>query len=327
MSCSNAKVAVIIPSFNRWPYVCDAVDSVLSQTYENVEAVVVDDASTDGTSELLKEKYGDRLRLITLPVNGEKSAARNCGIQSTAAEYVCMLDSDDLLLENAITDRIGVFRDDPDFDGVAYGLVMVQGRPKVVYEAPPQGDVFELFAKRSGFLNNNAYFLSRKNMLRYGMYNEALTNMEDRELLLRLALHLPFRCCGTYTQNVRRIDGVTARSDYNTLLKQGKKWIETVKSDKALVQRLGILIADLEFAEDKVISDALYKSHRYSDYRGYIPQMVRRYGRRMLKARYVRRYLLSLLRPGRVHLQPDIVEVAPKKNKRPKRVHSTRIRD
>ncbi|MCF7975672.1 MAG: glycosyltransferase family 2 protein [Phycisphaerae bacterium] len=325
MGRSNAKVAVIIPSFNRWPHLCDAIDSVMSQTYDNVEAVVVDDASTDGTSELLKEKYGDQLRLITLEVNGEKSAARNCGVRSTDAEYICMLDSDDILLEDAIADRMGVFRNDPSFDGVVYGLIMVQGRPKIVFKVPPQGDVFEVYAKRSGFLNNNAYLLSRDNMLCYGMYNETLTNMEDRELLLRLALHLPFRCCGTYTQNVRRINGNTTRFQYRTLFKQGKKYSEAVKSNQELVRRLGRMMTDLEFSEDKVISDALYKSRLYADYRRYSNRMFRQYGQSMLKPRYVRRYLLSLLRPGQVDHQPRIAEVESKNGKRSERVHDTRI--
>src|SRR3989338_6680477 len=94
---SNKKplVSVVIPTFNYGHYVCDAVDSVLSQTYENVEILVVDDVSTDDTQERLK-KYNGRI-VNVLQKNAGLSAARNTGIRKAKGEFIAILDSNDIL--------------------------------------------------------------------------------------------------------------------------------------------------------------------------------------------------------------------------------------
>ncbi|HNX53727.1 MAG TPA: glycosyltransferase family A protein [Pontiellaceae bacterium] len=291
----HPKIAVIIPTYNRWPHVCDAIESVLNQSYPAVEAVVVDDASTDGTAEKLAAKYGGRIRLIALKKNGEKSAARNAGILATDAAYVCMLDSDDLLTENSVDDRMKLFSADPSFNGVAYGLIQVNGTLKRNLDVDPEGNVLETFVRHPGFINNNSWLTSRSKLLEVGLFNEALTNMEDRELLLRLTAKLHFRCCKTVVQNVRRVDAVSARSNYDRLIQQGKKYIDTVRGNEALVQRLGSLLVDLEFGEDKTISDALYKSGRYRDYCQCSRKMFSQYGPKMWRIRFLRRHILSFL--------------------------------
>ncbi len=292
----NPNVAVVIPTYNRWPHVCDAIDSVLTQSYPNVEAVVVDDASTDGTAEKLAAKYGGRIRLIALKKNGEKSAARNIGIRATDAQYVCMLDSDDVLTVNAVADRMTLFQDDSSFTGVAYGLIQVNGKLKRKLDFDPEGDVLDVFVKHSGFINNNSWIVSREKLLSVGLFNEQLTNMEDRELLLRLAAVLEFRCCKAVTQNVRRVDAVSARSNYDRLIQQGKMYIAAVRANEVLVRKLGPLLTDLEFSEDKTISDAFYKAGRYREYCQYSWVMFKRYGGRMCTLRFVRRYVFATLR-------------------------------
>jgi len=291
----HPKIAVIIPTYNRWPHVCDAIESVLNQSYPAVEAVVVDDASTDGTAEKLAAKYGGRIRLIALKKNGEKSAARNAGILATDAAYVCMLDSDDLLTENSVDDRMKLFSADPSFNGVAYGLIQVNGTLKRNLDVDPEGNVLETFVRHPGFINNNSWLTSRSKLLEVGLFNEALTNMEDRELLLRLTASLEFRCCKTVVQNVRRVDAVSARSNYDRLIQQGKKFIETVRSNEALVDRLGSLLTDLEFGEDKTISDAFYKAGKYREYCRYSREMFSKYGKQMWKVRFLRRHILASL--------------------------------
>ncbi len=290
----HPKVAIIIPTYNRWPYVCEAIDSVLIQTYRNVEAVVIDDASTDGTTNKLRNKYGNQIRLISLKKNGEKSAARNAGICATNAKYVCMLDSDDLMTKNSVEDRMQVFLNDPQFCGVTYGLIQVNGRLKQVLDISPQGDIFEIYVKRSGFLNNNSFLLSKKNMLQYGMYNGALTNMEDKELLLRLTANLEFRCCNTVVQNVRRIGGISARSNYERFIEQGGGYIDIIRENTVLTKKLGPLMEELEFAEDKAISDAFYKAKRFKEYGQYSCRMFLKYGRRMWNIRFVRRHCFAI---------------------------------
>jgi glycosyltransferase involved in cell wall biosynthesis len=86
-------VSVIIPTYNRAKTIKRAVNSVLGQTWKEMEVIVVDDGSTDQTGEILKV-YGDKIRVIHRQ-NGGASAARNTGIKAAAGEIISFLDSDD----------------------------------------------------------------------------------------------------------------------------------------------------------------------------------------------------------------------------------------
>jgi len=90
------RVSVVIPTFNRARLVGLTIDSVLAQSYRDMEIIVVDDGSTDDTPQVLA-KYGDRIRAIRQP-NGGMNAARNAGIAQARGEYLALLDSDDLWL-------------------------------------------------------------------------------------------------------------------------------------------------------------------------------------------------------------------------------------
>jgi glycosyltransferase involved in cell wall biosynthesis len=295
------RVAVVIPTFNRWPYVREAVNSVLAQTYPNVECVVVDDASTDRTSEFLCREYPDRIRLLTKAHNGEKSAARNDGIRSTQAAFVCLLDSDDLLTPEAVEARMRVFLDDPGFDGVAYGPVLNAQDPETArpYSGRwPEGDVLEAYIKER-FVRNPGYLISVASMLRYGMYREDLTHREDVELFIRLASHLEFRCCQVPVARIRRVDS-SARFDYGKYLQQGDRLVAYLRSDPYVLKRLGDGLADIEFSEAKGLARARYRTSDYRGFRRSYLGLCRRWpGRMLVEGRFLRRFLFSLVRPGR----------------------------
>ncbi len=294
------RVAVVIPTFNRWPYVGEAVNSVLTQTYPNVDCVVVDDASTDRTSEFLSRKYGDRIRLLIKAKNGEKSAARNNGIRATQAAFVCVLDSDDLMTPESVEARMRVFLDDLGFDGVAYGPVLGEedwDTPPRRSENPPEGDVLETYVK-DHFVRNPGYLISTANMLRYGMYREDLTHREDVELLIRLAARLEFRCCHTPVARIRRIDS-SARFDYGKYLQQGDRLVAYLRSDPYVLKRLGDRLVDIEFSEAKGLARARYRTSDYRGFRRSYLGLCRRWpGRMLAEGRFLRRFLFSLVRPG-----------------------------
>jgi len=91
----SVKVSVIIPTYNRVDRICKTIDSVMGQTYTDMEVIVVDDGSSDGTGQILSTTYGDRIRYYAQP-NGGVSSARNKGIAEARGEWVAFLDSDDL---------------------------------------------------------------------------------------------------------------------------------------------------------------------------------------------------------------------------------------
>ena len=89
------KVSVIIPMYNSSKYIKECVQSVLNQTYKNVELIIVDDMSSDNSVEIVEQFKDDRIKLIKLSKNVGAALARNKGIDNATGEYICFLDSDD----------------------------------------------------------------------------------------------------------------------------------------------------------------------------------------------------------------------------------------
>ncbi|HOW51573.1 MAG TPA: glycosyltransferase family 2 protein [bacterium] len=102
-------VSVIIPTYNRATMVIEAIESVLAQTYRNIEVIVVDDGSVDDTEILVARITDERLRYLKIPHAG-RSVARNHGIRHARGEYIAFLDSDDLFLPDKISKQVEVLR-------------------------------------------------------------------------------------------------------------------------------------------------------------------------------------------------------------------------
>src|SRR5262245_13613113 len=99
----NPLVSVIIPCYNREKLVGETIESVLNQTYQNFEVIVVNDGSTDGTEEAIKRYTSDvRIHYLKHEVNKGIPTARNTGIKHAQGEYVAFLDSDDLFLPDKL---------------------------------------------------------------------------------------------------------------------------------------------------------------------------------------------------------------------------------
>src|SRR5687767_7703512 len=88
-------VSILIPTYNRLDYLREAVGSVLRQTYENWELIIVDDGSTDDTRAWVLSLAEPRIRLITIPHSGNLGLVRNRGIAEARGELIAFLDSDD----------------------------------------------------------------------------------------------------------------------------------------------------------------------------------------------------------------------------------------
>jgi glycosyltransferase involved in cell wall biosynthesis len=91
----NPKVSVVIPTYDRAAKVQGAIESVLAQTFTDLEVIVVDDGSSDGTGQILTNVFGDRIRYFAQPNQGV-SVARNRGVAEARSEWIAFLDSDDV---------------------------------------------------------------------------------------------------------------------------------------------------------------------------------------------------------------------------------------
>lgn len=116
----DMKISVIIPTYNRSQLLIKAVQSVFNQTYQNFEIIIVDDASTDGTEEVVKTIMAsdDRVRYFKQATNKRAPAARNRGLDMAMGEYIQFLDSDDLLVNKKFQDSINIVKTGADYDAI-----------------------------------------------------------------------------------------------------------------------------------------------------------------------------------------------------------------
>jgi len=112
-------VSVIMPTYNRVDYLPLAIDSVLNQTYGNLELLIIDDGSTDATRELVSSYNDDRI-FYSYQDNQGQSVARKSGLNNARGEFICFLDSDDLMKPCKLERQLQLMEANPDYH-VIYG--------------------------------------------------------------------------------------------------------------------------------------------------------------------------------------------------------------
>lgn len=287
---SPYSVAVVIPTYNRWPTVRDAIDSVLRQG-PYVLPIVVDDASSDGTYDQLQEAYDDRIKLLRQPTNQEKSAARNAGIRAAETEYICFLDSDDVLLDGSIDSLLSVFQDDPQFNGAAYGASLVGDRAEIPIDQLPEGDVLHPYVQHP-FLHTLSFMIRRDVLLSVGLYNERLTNLEDIDLFVRLMARMDFRCTRTLVGKIRKQNDSASKA-FQNVIRQGTELLDSIIKDDVAIDRLGDHWTGLQRKGYSELLRALYRSGCYRGYCRTYAEMRSRIPQEGADARSMRRFVLS----------------------------------
>jgi GT2 family glycosyltransferase len=180
-------VSVIIPTYNRWPMIAEAVESVLEQAYRSFEIIVVDDGSTDGTMERLK-KYGSSVLVISRQRSGV-AASRNYGIRIAQGRYMAFLDSDDLWLPQKLTIQTSFLEQHPEVKICQTEEIWIRHGAKVnpkAQHAKPSGDIFRRSLDLC-LVSPSAVMMMRDLLDHFGGFDESFPVCEDYDLWLRIA--------------------------------------------------------------------------------------------------------------------------------------------
>jgi glycosyltransferase involved in cell wall biosynthesis len=181
--------SVVIANYNYGPFLAQAVDSVLAQTYPHVELVVVDDGSTDESHQVL-DRYGARVKVVRQENRGV-SAARNRGLRESGGELVSFLDSDDAWLPDKLARQVPLF-DRPSVGMVYCQLRLVDERGGTLGTMPPglSGSVLEDLAllRGPGVPAAGSSAMVRRAVLdEVGGFDESLSTSADWDLWRRIA--------------------------------------------------------------------------------------------------------------------------------------------
>jgi len=174
------KISVIIPVFNGEGSIEEAINSIIVQEYPNLEIIVVDDGSTDGTAELVKN-YAS-INYFYQQKQGPASA-RNTGIKKSRGEYITFLDADDLYPSNKLWKQIYYINQNPS-------CLVVRFLIKYEYLIPYKGQLQPFYInekERTGFNCNLGSFLFNRQVFdNFGSFNESLFLGEDLDFIYRL---------------------------------------------------------------------------------------------------------------------------------------------
>lgn len=181
--------SVIIPTYNRRPMLCEAVESVLEQSDKDFELIVVDDGSEDGTAEKM-EVYGRRVRLLSQSRRGV-AAARNTGVRNSTGKYLAFLDSDDLWKEKKLEIQVAFMESHPAVEICQTEEVWmrrgVRVNPKERHRKP-SGNIFRASLDLC-LVSPSAVMMTRELFDRMGGFDESFGVCEDYDLWLRIALY------------------------------------------------------------------------------------------------------------------------------------------
>ncbi len=197
------RVSVVMPCFNHAAYVGTSIGSILEQTMPDLELIVVDDASTDGSADILRARAArdPRIRLILHPRNLGASRSRNDGIQCARGEYIGFCDADDIWRPEKLRLQVSLLDGDPacgltycdaaiiDEGGQASGRLFSDEHPPA---AENEGDLFEQLCLRN-FINMQTVLVRRGCLPSGPPFDEGIRWVEDWWHWIRLSRSCAFR--------------------------------------------------------------------------------------------------------------------------------------
>ena len=243
-------VSVIIPCYNQARYLGEAIESVLRQSYDNFQIIVVDDGSTDETQEVAR-RY-ERVECIRQENRG-LAEARNAGMRASRGEYVVFLDADDRLMEKGLEAGVNALGDHP-LCAFAFGHVKLIGEDGSALSEPEQTSIerdhYVELLRHNYIWTLGAVMYRRERVVSAGQFNPSINASADYDLNIRLARKYPVHCHGevvleyrkhgaNMTRNFKAMleSAVTARRIHRKYVKGNRRYETALKAGTLSVQK------------------------------------------------------------------------------------------
>ncbi len=237
-------ITVIIPTYNRVKILSRAIKSVLKQTYQNFELIIVDDCSTDNTQKALKKFKDKRIFYIKHKKRKGASAARNTGIKKAKGKYLAFLDSDDCWLPEKLEKQLATLQKNKNA-GIVYSRFWIVKNGKKKLCCWPEIKKYNGWLHRQlligNFITTSSVLVKRQIFDKVGLFDKKLPAYQDWEFFLRASLYEQFAFIDKplLTQYQNRKDRISA--DKNKLTKAVryilKKHGREIKKDRKIYAR------------------------------------------------------------------------------------------
>ena len=187
-------VSVMMPTYNVEKYVSQAIDSVVEQTYQDWELIIVDDGSTDGTAKILAEyaKKDSRIK-VQYMAHGGRGKARNRCLELCQGKYVAVCDSDDISCPGRFKKQVNFLEQNPDIGVVSSYVCSFTIEPvfepsKILTWSSNSEDISYAFRKHKMRIYNCAAMIRASLFKKYGSYDEELIRSQDYAWFRKLSL-------------------------------------------------------------------------------------------------------------------------------------------
>ena len=183
------RVSVIIPAYNKADYTVRTVQSILDQTWQSIEILVIDDGSKDDTQEKM-EAFGDSIRYFRKQ-NGGACAARNFGIRQAKGDYLAFIDCDDVYYPEKITKSVALLDENPDYGFVHTNIHFIDADEKIISKTPStkincNGWISDRMLN-TNLVFNSTVVVRRECLEKVGNFDESVFIPADWDLWLRLS--------------------------------------------------------------------------------------------------------------------------------------------
>lgn len=190
------KVSVVIPAYNAMNYLPATMESLLSQSFDNLEVIVVNDGSSDGTEQWVSQIENPKVKLISQKNKG-LAGARNTGISHATGEYIAFLDADDLWEPTKLEKQVNTLEENPEVGLVYTWVALIDEQGKFtgrIFKNNPEGDVWQQLIEHNIVECGSVAMLRRSCLETVGVFDENLRSfVEDWDLWLRIASRYPFK--------------------------------------------------------------------------------------------------------------------------------------
>ena len=211
------RISVLMPVYNCEQYIIEAIESIINQTFQDFEFIIVNDGSTDGTSEILNEysQKDSRIRIIHQH-NGGIVSALNVGLNEANGEWIFRMDGDDIALPHRLTEQTETIKNNPAFVLLGGWCQQIDSDKKILKINKYPSDHNSLVSaleKMAPFFPHSTACFRREAVMRLGGYQERFRHAEDYDLWFRLSTIGKLGCCKSvvlklrkHTSNVSNLD-------------------------------------------------------------------------------------------------------------------------
>jgi glycosyltransferase involved in cell wall biosynthesis len=185
------KVSFVVPTYNHARYLPQALNSIINQSYPNLEVFVIDDGSTDGTAELVKP-YRSIINYI-YKKNGGTPSALNLGLSLATGKYVCWLSADDAVIGEKVSKQLELMESDLNlgFSYTSFVVINANGENRYEVDSAYYSDKREMVTKlmEGCFINGSSVMMRCSALEKVGNFDESLPQAHDYDLWFRLLRH------------------------------------------------------------------------------------------------------------------------------------------